>query len=43
MFIVAHLFSLIDEFEGFHTKQTTTIMFCNTSETYPTKSWKLPR
>ena len=32
-----------DEFEGYHAKQTTTIMFCNTSETYPTKSWKLPR
>ena len=24
-------------------KQPTTIMFCYTSETYPTKSWKLPR
>ena len=24
-------------------KHTATIMFCNTSETYPTKSWKLPR
>ena len=34
---------LIDEFEGYHAKHTTTIMFCNTSETYPTKSWKLPR
>ena len=33
---------LIDEFEGFHAKQTTT-MFCNTSEPYPTKSWKLAR
>ena len=35
--------NIFDEFEGYHAKQTTTIMFCNTSETYPTQSWKLPQ
>ena len=43
MFKVADLVSLIDEFEGDHAKQTTTIMFFNSSETYPSKSWKLPQ
>ena len=35
--------NIFDEFDGYHAKQTTTLMFCSTSETYPTKSWKLPQ
>ena len=43
LFVYRGNYNVIDEFEGYHAKQTTTIMFCNTSETYPIKSWKLPR
>ena len=42
---VIYLFTVVINWwiRGYHAKQTTIIMFCNTSETYPTKSWKLPQ
>ena len=42
---VIYLFTVVIDWRvrEYHVKQTTTVMFCNTSETYPTKSWKLPR
>ena len=42
---VIYLFTILINWrvQGLSCETTTTIMFCNTSETYPTKSWKLPR
>ena len=42
---VIYLFTLVINWRvwGLSCETTTTMMFCNTSETYPTKSWKLLR